>query len=173
MSGSLIVTKAGEWKLGDAVVHDPNKLVMGANFVGLLKRIADTLERHYPGWLWAMKGDEGGGIIDIYSERISAWQCYTLHTKVAQEDVGLKCVVRAGGEYLERFKFRRVRYTPQEWLRVQPYLGRFIPDVSDKAHGVRRAMRTQLIKDGLDRGVIRIATNPSIGAALQQVARKP
>lgn len=163
---SAVVARGGDWRRVDSHVFNPADLVLSDNLVVLAKGCADTLERNYQGWLWCIRPDEGGGIFDIFSLRISGRLGYTLHTRTLQEDPTYACVRRAGGEILERFGFRRVPYTREEWRRRELTLGQFIPDVSDLPAGVRRAMNTDALKTALRTGHARLTTDPSVGRAL-------
>ena len=62
MSSKVTVQHEGKFKLVDSFVDDPNKMVMKAQLINLSKDVAAVLDRHYPGWLWAIRPDEGGGI---------------------------------------------------------------------------------------------------------------
>ena len=165
-TNSVVVSRNGDWKRAPASVNCVEDLCASASTVLLVKHAADTLDRHYPGWMWAIRPDEGGGIVDIFCIRISSKFGFTLHTRLLQEDPTMACVMRAGGEFLERFGFRRVRYSPEEWLRREAVLGQFIPDVTDMPKQRQRNFRTEVIQGALKAGHIQIATNDSIGAAL-------
>lgn len=73
----------------------------------LAKRAAEMLNKHYPGHLWAVNvnSDEKGGVMVIKNFSVSFRYGYTLH--LSKLDTGLKKVMRAGGEILERAKMRR------------------------------------------------------------------
>lgn len=163
---SVVVSRGGEWRRVPSFVQSADELVLRDNLVVLVKGAADTLERHYPGWLWCIRPDEGGGIVDLFALRISGRLGYTLHTRRLQEDPDYRCVIRAGGEILERFGFRRGPFSHDQWYRQRQHLGQFQPDVADLPRGVRRAMRTDSIKTALRTGFAAISTDPRIGAAL-------
>lgn len=81
-----------------------------ANDEILAKRSADLLNKHYPGYLWAVNvnSDEKGGCLFIKNFSISYRYGYTLH--INKLDPTLKKVVTAGGEILERAKMARGSY---------------------------------------------------------------
>jgi len=73
----------------------------------LARDAAETLNKHYPGHLWAVNvnSDPKGGIMVIKNFAISSTFGMTLH--LAKLDPTLKKVVMAGGELLERAKMLR------------------------------------------------------------------
>jgi hypothetical protein len=171
MSDVVIIGRSGDFQRVPGQVDSPDSLEASATLIHLVKNVADTLERHYAGWMWAVKPDEHGGIVDIFCMRISSKYAYTTHIPRLHEDRGFKRVIRAGGEYLERFGFRRVPYSSEEWHRREMTLGQFIPDVSDLEVLAQRNVRTEIIKAAVASGHARLATNDSIGAALMARAQ--
>ena len=168
MTNSAVVVKDGHWGTAQEVVSNPNDLVAHASLVVLVKQVADTLELHYPLWNWVISPDEIGGVVNISCLRISTRVVYTLHTSKLQNDWSMRSVIRAGGEYLERFGFRRGGYTHAEWKRRELVLGQFIPDVSDLPKHEKRSIGTQNLKQALKTGHARITTDTRIGAALAE-----
>lgn len=152
---------------GTHYVRTADDLEGGATITLLAKGCAEVLERHYPSWMWAIEPDAKQGIINIYSLRISGKWAYTLHIATIQNDPNLKDVLRAGGELLERFGFRRVGYSYSEWSRREQVCGKFIPDVIDKGRFEQRRARAEKIRAQVAGGVARILTDESIGAALR------
>lgn len=136
----------------DGIVTTPQALQCRAATVLLVKEAADRLEREYPGWLWAIRPDERGGVIHIFSLRLSGKYGYLLHTKAVQNDPQLQAVVRAGGEILERFGQKRGAYNYQNWQAAKRYLGGVAMDISDKDKRVQRRYRderfTALVRQG-------------------------
>lgn len=151
----------------EGLVFDASDLKCSASLVVLVKGAADTLERHYPGWLWAIEPDERGGIINIFSMRLSGQWGYTLLTKTLQADVNFERVMRAGGELLERFGFAARGYDGQrDAYRAKPLnLRQFKADVSDKSKAVQRSYRTHQLQVALREGHARIVTDADIAAA--------
>lgn len=78
----------------------------------LVKRVAETLHKHYPGHLWAVNINEEGGVITVMNLALSGKWGFLLKLKAVQEDPDLKSVMRAGGELLERYRLHRGRYIP-------------------------------------------------------------
>lgn len=151
----------------EGFVIAPNALRCSASLVLIVKGAADTLERHYPGWLWAIQPDERGGVVNILSMRLSGKWGYTLKVGTLQADVNHREVVRAGGELLERFGFRAAGYDREAWRHKDRVMGDIAADVSDMDGKRRREYRTAAIRRAVDSGHARITTDTSIGAALR------
>jgi hypothetical protein len=100
MDTTLVNRGKGDWRVAPGTVFNPEDLIGSASLVILVKDVADCLERHYPGWGWCVQPDEGGGVLNLWSVKISAKVVWTLHLSTVQADPQLRCVVRAGGEYL-------------------------------------------------------------------------
>jgi hypothetical protein len=64
-----------------------------------------------------------------------------------------------------------VAYSYSEWKRREMTLGQFLPDISDQSAAVKRTFKIAHIKQAVEEGHARIATNPSIGAALRASGR--
>jgi hypothetical protein len=77
--------------------------------IWLTKRIADKLNDHYPGHLWAVHlNDESlGGVVVIRNMALSGKYGFVLKLKRIYADPSLKCVMQAGGEMLERANMSR------------------------------------------------------------------
>lgn len=75
--------------------------------VGLARDAANMLNKHYPGFLWAVNvnADPTGGVMQIKNYTVSYKYGYTLH--LTKLDVNMKKVMRAGGEILERARLAR------------------------------------------------------------------
>ena len=88
-----------------------------ADDLALAARITQKLSDCYPGHLWGVGFDEDGGVVNIVCETVqhplmtNAQYAYTLHISRFATDPDLKCVMRAGGEILERARIDRHRFT--------------------------------------------------------------
>ena len=72
----------------------------------LAKNVAETLEKKYPGWFWAVNVMDG--IVTVKSLRISGNWGFVMHADKIDNDY--KMVVMAGGEILERFRQKRGKF---------------------------------------------------------------
>lgn len=140
----------------EGLVTTPDQLKVKASTVMLVKGIADALERHYPGWLWAVQPDERGGVINIYSLRLSGQYGYRLHTGKIQDDPGHKKALEAGGEILERFHQKRGPYDYSRWQSAPRYMGGVAMDITDKDRKVQRRYRDDEFTAAVRRGDIKI-----------------
>ena len=92
--------------MGQELRAEPGHNVERADVV-LAKNSADLLEQHYPGYLWAVNVNSEGGVMDIKNYRVSYKYGYRLFLSEVYQDPTLKCVIRAGGEILERANLAR------------------------------------------------------------------
>jgi len=74
--------------------------------------ILNKLGKHYPGYKWGACVDIPNGIATIRNADLSNEYGYLLH--LADLDTDLKCVMRAGGEFLERYGVKRGEYNEDE-----------------------------------------------------------
>jgi len=78
----------------------------------------EILHRHYPGWAWHVEVLQGLVIVrNLDLNRNKPWG---FGMKRDMMDVDLKCVMRGGGEVLERFKRSRRGLKPEEYLEALP-----------------------------------------------------
>lgn len=145
----------------DDYITRPDDLEQSASTVILVKAMGDTLERHYPGWLWAIIPDERGGVVAILSLRLSGEWGYRLKLTDVQGDprVGMDKVMRAGGEILERFGVPRGTYRYDRWAAApKDFVNMARADVSDKSRGVQRHQRDAALSSALRMGQAKLIT---------------
>lgn len=140
----------------EGLVTTPDQLQCRAATVLLVKHVADTLERNYPGWLWAVRPNEQGGVIVIYSLRISGHWGYLLKLSVVQADTRLNCVLKAGGEILERCGFPRGAYNRERWLAAKRKYGMVDFDISDKDARIQRRRRDDDLTCAVKQGRVQL-----------------
>lgn len=77
--------------------------------LSLAKDIGDKLTRDYPGWLWAVEIPPNQGVVILrnLSCNVDGKFGFVIKRKVIDGDPGLKSVMRAAGEFLERYRKRR------------------------------------------------------------------
>lgn len=152
----MIQPKKDPYADPEGIVTSPNDLQCRASTVILVKQCADLLERHYPGWLWAVQPDERGGVINIRSLRLSGLWGYILHTKNIQHDPQLKLVLKAGGEILERFGQKRGPYDYQRWQAQKNKFGLKDFDISDKDAKIRKRRNDDDFTDAIKSGRLKL-----------------
>lgn len=139
----------------EGIVTTPELLQARSSTVILVKEMADTLERHYRGWLWAVQPDERGGVINVFSLRLSGKWGYRVHTRNAQVDAR-KWALIAGGEILERFRQRRAPYDHSRWASAPRHLGLVDMDITDMEAKVRRRYRDDAFTRAVRKGAIEV-----------------
>jgi hypothetical protein len=89
---------------------DDSAINTGANDMILAKEIADALNSHYPGHLWAVNVDGPNGVANIRDLLLSGQMGYVLKlVNIFSASDFRRDVVRAGGEILERYRMTRGR----------------------------------------------------------------
>lgn len=134
-------------------IVNPNALDSTANTILLVKRIGDTLEKHYPGWAWAVRPEQEHGMIYVNALKLHGSWGLTLRIIDVQCDVHLRTVMRLAGELLERFGVPRGRYRYNDWVALlKDAHGTALPtDVDDKISPVKR--RTLELKRALSKWI--------------------
>lgn len=85
--------------------------------VTLMKQISDVLERHYPCHPWMVKVTHKQGVAMIKLPILMGRNDeYVLHINRLKGDPGLRAVVRAGGELLERYNVPRQAFSIDHFL---------------------------------------------------------
>ena len=97
--------------------------------VDLAKRCADKLNQQYPGHPWAVhiNSEQLGGVLEIKNFAVSFRYGYVLKLERVYQDPSLKCVVRAGGEILERAGMIRGRWNGQDAEHIDGVLDKHQP----------------------------------------------
>lgn len=108
MGGPLLVPKVSYQRegLGDDVSFDD----LAVRDLFVTNRIAEAIESWYPGHFWAVKVSHASGVVLISIPALMGMSNqYVIWLRDLKSDPGLKCVMRACGEILERFKMPRSR----------------------------------------------------------------
>jgi hypothetical protein len=96
--------------------HDPHV----AYDLALTKQIAEILERHYPSHPWMVEVSHAQGVAFISLPIIMRRnQRFVLHIDRLKSDPGLRSVVRAGGELLERHNVPRSGFRLDHFLHAR------------------------------------------------------
>lgn len=93
----------------DLIGTKPAELDPAQNDFQWSKMIAEKLHEHYPGHLWAVRANSAklGGVVEIKNMAITNVEGYLLLLSEVYADPSMKCIVRAGGELLERAGLKR------------------------------------------------------------------
>ena len=100
--------------------------------LALAKDVAETLNTHYPGHLWAVNCQGDHGILTNHNLMLSGRWGFILHLdKDYSASDMMRRVIRAGGEILERYKVSRGRINHDQ-IEALPmdFAGRVIGDLS-------------------------------------------
>ena len=138
----------------DEYLQHPDQIRGGAAITVLCKQIGDTLETHYPGWLWLVVPDVEGGVLSILSLRLSGEWGYRFRTADISGDakVASQQIVRAAGEILERFRVPRGTYRYDAWVDAPKFAGMCVPGLNDKPGLTRRRNRDAMLSRALQFG---------------------
>jgi hypothetical protein len=83
-------------------------------------RISETLERHYPAHPWMVVVSHAQGVAQIKLPLVMKKnQAFILHLDKLAADPGLKAVIRAGGEILERHGMPRAGFSLTPFLEAR------------------------------------------------------
>lgn len=95
------------------ILERADSLTKVADGLQLAADITKKLEICYPGYLWSVFLDEDGGMVQIVNETLQHplmtrhKYAYELYLARVHADPELKCIMRAGGEILERANMHR------------------------------------------------------------------
>ena len=107
MAREYFILQKKEIRGRDEMSFDIEKAnIFSLNDHTLAKNVAETLEKKYPGWFWAVNVMDG--IVTVKSLRISGNWGFVMHADKIDNDY--KMVVMAGGEILERFRQKRGKF---------------------------------------------------------------
>jgi hypothetical protein len=92
----------------------------------------EALQKHYPGYWWAVQADEKTGMCDIRCMQLSGAYGYRLHfKKIFSPTQFQKRVMQAGGEILERYRQSRKGFHLDQYMNLPTdRFGRLIGDKS-------------------------------------------
>tara|TARA_R110002020_G_scaffold316807_2_gene532169 strand:- start:5662 stop:6006 length:345 start_codon:yes stop_codon:yes gene_type:complete len=76
-----------------------------ATMMSMVKNVADTLEKHYPGHAWAVGPSNDYSMLAIWNEALS--MNYGMWVRVNEIDPEYKNIMRWAGELLERATLSR------------------------------------------------------------------
>lgn len=82
----------------------------------LTGRVADVIQRHYPGHGWMIQVSHEQGVVMISIPLFMGYNKYTIYISTINSDPGLRSVVRAGGEILERYGIPRNNFNVDDFL---------------------------------------------------------
>lgn len=116
----------------EGFVQSPNQLLAHAGTVILVKDMMALLDKHYPGFQWAIQPSEFGGVFNVFCLDFSARWGYRIKMGDIVNDPKRRAVVTAGQDILKRFGYPGHVYRPHLIAGIKRNRkGEAIPDVSD------------------------------------------
>ena len=157
-------------------IVDPNQLNVDGSLANLAKRCGEALEKRYPGWWWTINPDQVGGVIYIYSLRLSGEWGYTIKIADIQDDPQAKEAIIAGGEILERFNIRRGKYKRGLLKgKMVDLRGNFIPDITDRVSAKQKKIRDREFTKAVREGAAQVVHRDTVkedGTVFREIAIK-
>lgn len=95
------------------------------------KQVSETLNKHYPGYMWAVNVESETGMVQVRNFSLSGIWGFNLHLRQVQEDIHGKLIINAGGEILERFRVRvgKANNSEMEGMKTNE-VGLYVPDTT-------------------------------------------
>ena len=90
-----------------------------ARDIELATIIGDKLTEHYPGHPWYVEVDSNGRMVHISIPVLMHNHRFNIRMRDLHSDPGLKLVIRAGGEILERWKMPRTTMNVADFKAAQ------------------------------------------------------
>ena len=87
--------------------------------LALARRVGQTLEFHYPGQPFEIRVDAKQGVLMIRLNPFMGNYWHVIHLTTIKSDPGLRCVIRAAGEILERYNIPRARFSLDHFLQAR------------------------------------------------------
>ena len=98
--------------LGEIDERDPFQ----AADLTLAGRVADAIQRHYPGHPWMIEVSHEQGVVMISIPLFTGRHKHVIHIKTLKSDPALRKCINAAGEILERYRIPRNRFNVDDFL---------------------------------------------------------
>jgi hypothetical protein len=135
----------------DASEHTPDEADRAARDMVAAKRIGEVLEKHYPGHYMRVEVDSEGGIARVIHPLLPPSWCYVIHLADLKSDPGMRTVMRAGGELLERFNIPRTRYNRDRYREASTKHAKLARGIYDLEFNIDTGKVRRHIPDALAR----------------------
>jgi len=100
----------------DIIIADDSDIQAEMQSMAWSKRIAECLEKYFPGYMWAVHADAKNNIATVQSMALSGEYGFYLH--LDKIDNHNKKIIHAGGEILERYRVNRSRMDEAQVLNL-------------------------------------------------------
>lgn len=77
--------------------------------LAMAQKIGLVLEQHYPGHFFYVEVDARTGVAKINIPNVMGSYYYIVHLSTLKSDPGMRSIIKAGGEILERYNMPRSR----------------------------------------------------------------
>lgn len=116
----------------EGFVDHPADLEVKAGTLILIKDMMALLDKHYPGFRWAIQPSEFGGMFNVFCLDFSARWGFRIRMAEIVNDPKRHLALRAGAEILKRFGYPGTVFRPHLMAAIKRNRkGEAIPDVSD------------------------------------------
>lgn len=120
-----------------------DELLVSASTRLMMERAMVLLHKQYPGFRWALQGDDRGGVLNVFCRDFHDVWGFRIRYDDVMNDTRLRAVSRAGSEILRRFRYPGIKFVPELMAAIaRGPDGQAIPDLSDK--GGKLARKTAL-----------------------------
>lgn len=139
-------------------ISNPEDFDTKAGLKNLAKDGMAVLQKHYPGWTWAIQINQFGRMMNIFCVELHDTWAYTIRISEIEHDPTRHAFLIAGGEILERFGFERkgIDYNKLALMR-RDLRGRGIPELTDLEHAAaKKARKIKKVNEAISAGRIRI-----------------
>lgn len=135
----------------EGVVADPRALAVRAGTEILVKDMMAILDKHFPGFRWAIQPGEFAGMVNVFNLDFSCRWGYRIRMADLVNDPNRRVVIKAGKEILARFRYPGHVFRPHLMAEIKRNpQGEAMPDTSGlkKSRFTEQARVEQAIAEG-------------------------
>ena len=138
----------------EGAISDPRDFLEHSSLITVAKDGAAVLDKHFPGWLWAIQINAKGRVFHVFNHALHDQWGYLIRADEVEHGETRSVFLRAGGEILERFGLPRRGMDPQRLaLLPRDLKGRCIPIINDLIHAAaKKEMKKRKIAEALGAG---------------------
>lgn len=149
-------------------ILDPKEFKNHSSLVTCAAEGGKALQKHYPGWAWAIQINQFGRMINVYNHALHKGWGYAIRADEIEHGNAYRAFVRAGGEILERFGLPRCPFNMESYMALpRDFTGQCIPILNDlDSPAAKKELRKRKLNEAITAG--RIYTD-SVGRVLVNV----
>ena len=135
-------------------ILNPGEFLEHSSLVVVAKDGATVLQKHFPGWPWAIQINSKGRMINVFNHALHDTWGYTIRANEVEHGETRSVFLRAGGEILERFGLPRRGFDAAAYMALpRDPTNRCIPYINDLEHAqARKAMKKRKIVEAIKAG---------------------